>query len=477
MSLNMTRIVHDIGAVRITNAIADKLRERDVNVNFVTLSKEAHQFLARKSKECVYMMNRLRKYRIEGNPVDYLAKMEEKYDIPSIETIVTADLEHSKMPREKTYAVMAKHFRFWEDYLQKNEIDVILGGSERFINVIPRVVSKKYSVQYVTLNSSPIPGRSCVSTDVHGHHSPLDEYWKKNKNRELTKEEKERAIQFIKSFRQERGREFVWGSMPEVSLKKIKFFLDRTWKKIFVEGIDYPYMDISGGTWRYVLKLTRARLARKYYSEYNPKENYVFYPLHMPHEAQLRLRAQQYIDQVYVAENIARSLPAGYKLYVKEHPNHRGEFSLGELKKIAELPNVKLLPPPISSPEVAENSSCVVTINSTVGWEAMLLKKPVINLGRAFYEVSGLTYRLRDLYKLPETIREAIRENPVEERILIRFVNALFATSFPGTRAGAGLAYIYYGTGSQTQKILQEENIENLAEGIYNQLGDILGES
>lgn len=473
MSLDITIRTQDIERTRVWNAICDKLQERGLNINFVTLSKECHNFLTKESKECIYLADELDKYDIEGNPSDHVTRFEEKYDITSAEMILFGDLEHSKLGREKAYAIMASHFYFWDEFFQKNDVDFIFGGTERFVNMIPREVAKKYGVQDAQLTQSPIPGRSCVTTDVYGHFSLLDEYWEENKDKPLTKEERERSAELINSFRHKSRREIVRRGVPKISRQKIRFFLDRLKTNLFVERGRYPYVNILGGTYKYILRLFRARLARRYYSKFNSRGKYVFYPLQMSHEAQLTVRAPQHSDQVRTVKNISRSLPAGYRLYVKEHPNLIGGTPLEDLKNMKNLPNVKLIPPPVSSLKIIENSACVVTVNSTVGWEAMLLKKPVVNLGRVFYEISGLTYSLRNLRKLPEVIDKAMHENPVEEKMLIRFVNAIIATSFPGDLGFASIAEAYYGENIQTRKALQEENIENLSEGMYNQMKQI----
>lgn len=52
------------------------------------------------------------------------------------------------------------------------------------------------------------------------------------------------------------------------------------------------------------------------------------------------------------------------------------------------------------------NSDLIVTINSTVGLEALILGKPVICLGGAIYSNVGITYSLNDLiFKSKKTIK------------------------------------------------------------------------
>lgn len=470
MNLKITILTQDIERTRQWDAISDKLQKKGLKTNFVTYSRECYLFLKKKSKECIYVAGEIDKYKIKGDLKKRLMEIEKKYDIPSLELLLVGDLEHSRMRREKAYTTMLKNFYFWEDYLQKNKIDFIIGGVERFVNMIPQAVCKKHKTQFIAVLAEPLPGRFVISKNVGGHYSCLDKHWAKNKNRKLSKEEREKAMQFVKSFRQNVDKiPFIAGlfSKPRITTKKIRFFLDRAHISRFVEKGKYPYMSVSKGSYRYLLRIIRTRVAERYYSKFDPSENYVFYPLHDPLDANLLVRAHPYINQLFVIENISRSLPAGYKLYTKEHPGNAGVIPLGELKKITKLPNVSLLSPYENSLKMIQNSACVITINSTVGWEAMLLKKPVINLGRAFYEVSGLTYPLRDLYKLPETIKVALRANTVKEETLLRFVSAIQAVTHPGDLVCTTL---YYSDKTRAEKIRRDENLEKIAEGIYDQL-------
>ena len=51
-----------------------------------------------------------------------------------------------------------------------------------------------------------------------------------------------------------------------------------------------------------------------------------------------------------------------------------------------------------------EDADAVITVNSTVGLEAILLGKPVLVLGRAFYAIPGLTLSAEG----PEELAEAL---------------------------------------------------------------------
>jgi len=76
-----------------------------------------------------------------------------------------------------------------------------------------------------------------------------------------------------------------------------------------------------------------------------------------------------------------------YKIYIKKHPK-----DLKEIKTEFE-DNIYLLDEKISSKEIIKKVDSVVTINSTVGLEAIELSKPCVVLGNAFYSIEPIAFK------------------------------------------------------------------------------------
>ena len=81
------------------------------------------------------------------------------------------------------------------------------------------------------------------------------------------------------------------------------------------------------------------------------KTPFVYYPLHSEPERALSIAAPFFTNQIDVITNIAKSLPVGYKLFVKEHPSMTLKRGTGRklsfYKDLLKLPNVKLIHPEI----------------------------------------------------------------------------------------------------------------------------------
>jgi len=89
-----------------------------------------------------------------------------------------------------------------------------------------------------------------------------------------------------------------------------------------------------------------------------------------------------------------------------------------------------------------------------------LYKKGVICLGQAFYDISGLTYNIRDLDKLEDTIKEAIKYEKSDDETIRRFVNAVLHSIKKGRVTPQFGTYTEY---------LSEANLKLVAQGTIDE--------
>jgi len=121
------------------------------------------------------------------------------------------------------------------------------------------------------------------------------------------------------------------------------------------------------------------------YDEFNPaiQPGYVFFPLQVSTDSQLIVNSDvDNIQALYLAAQIAKD--KNVPLIVKPHPaesNRLFVMKLTELRK-----ELGFLFVDVNTFQLINYCSLTVTINSTVGMEAMLLKKPITVFGRAIYE-------------------------------------------------------------------------------------------
>ncbi len=191
------------------------------------------------------------------------------------------------------------------------------------------------------------------------------------------------------------------------------------------------------------------------YDTFDRRVPYVFYALHFEPELSLLLLSPFDMHQLDIIWRLARSLPVGMYLYVKEHPQmapYRARRFYTELKKI---PNVRLLRPEISGFEIMRKATLVSTITGAVGWEATLLGKAVITFGDVFYNALPSAKRSRTPEELPKLVEEQLALSPRDED-LIRFVAALFTES-----AKCDLLHLWE---FETDPIKKREGLKGLAQ-------------
>jgi hypothetical protein len=132
----------------------------------------------------------------------------------------------------------------------------------------------------------------------------------------------------------------------------------------------------------------------KYFQNPVKNEHYVYMPLHLIPESTTFVKAPFYVNELFLIEQISKSLPITWKLYVKEHQAMIGERSFQFYKKIKQFPNVRLVqfnfyddPKPW-----IENAKGVITISGSTAYEAAILgKKSVVFADVPFKLIEGVT--------------------------------------------------------------------------------------
>jgi len=109
--------------------------------------------------------------------------------------------------------------------------------------------------------------------------------------------------------------------------------------------------------------------------------NFAFYPLQSEPEISSLIWGKSYMNHIETLRNIARSLPVGMKLLVKEHPRALGYRSLGYYRKILEIPNVLLAYPDQEVKPIIQKAKVVISVATFVAFEAVIKHVPSIMLG------------------------------------------------------------------------------------------------
>lgn len=220
-------------------------------------------------------------------------------------------------------------------------------------------------------------------------------------------------------------------------LKKIYGYFIYSWqeyynnkKKLvdFKHGIHMGNNSFKHFLFRLKCEIKRQILFRKNrYFDLPKDEDYVYMPLHLIPESTTFVKAPYYVNELEIIEQISKSLPIGWKLYVKEHQSMLGERSFKFYKRISELPNVKMVqfnyykdPKPW-----IEHAKGVVTITGTTALEAAMLGKRAIILGIVPFAMIDGIKQIKSYDELPLALSQL--GEPIDNRhSCAAYVEAVF---------------------------------------------------
>ena len=193
---------------------------------------------------------------------------------------------------------------------------------------------------------------------------------------------------------------------------------------------------------------------------------FIFYPFSIDMESSLLMWTPFYTNQLELVKNIARSLPVGYELYVKEHPFSytRGWRNISYYKQIMDLPNVRLIHTSANSDEIIKKCSLVITIAGSAGLQAAFQNKPSIIFADVSYSSLPSVYRLNSFEELPQAIRESLQKK-VDSSELSKFIQFIEKTSFEFDYLDPLIEVDeFYDKGIFSNNLLTIENIESCLE-------------
>ena len=178
-------------------------------------------------------------------------------------------------------------------------------------------------------------------------------------------------------------------------------------------------------------KRYRLYLINKNLSKTIDDEKFIFFPLITEPERSLLIAAPFHTNLIELVTHIVKSLPVGYKLYVKDHigMDTRDWRSFSFYKKIMDLPNVKMLHHSIHPKNVLSKCSMVITIGGTAGFEAAFYEKPTITFVDVIYSSLKSVEILNDTKELPQLIQKQLNAK-FDLNDLNNFVSVLEKNSF-----------------------------------------------
>ncbi|WP_321837723.1 hypothetical protein [Pseudomonas kulmbachensis] len=431
------------------NSLANKFSSDEANVFFAVDCKtsedenELHQFGNK-----VYEFSSF----FADHATDFA--LLERYAAYNMNSALLSDFERAEVyslwgPKKPDFYENLKSalLSFFEKIIKERNIDVVI--YENVSNAFAHFAwfaCQENNIIYRGVTSSRLPGRFAISDNPLSEDIKIQDTFEKINNGEIIVPQEIRnwCSEYIENIENIVPDYMKFNNLENTSLIN-KYYNKGKIKKLLIYKRhlnDDHYHSFQRGnplnrTWqmfkRSLLRKLRSSSVMQYYSLPNTDDAFLLYPLHYHPESSTSILAGTYLNELEVIRNIAFNLPQGLTLYVKDHMSAFAYPEIKFYKTIASLPNVKILHPNSPTKELIKASKAVITLTSTVGYEALLLGKKVFLFGSVFYQQHANVTSIKNPSKLFETLKnELAKPNTITETYNKNFVAAYYMNTIKG---------------------------------------------
>jgi hypothetical protein len=393
----------------------------------------------------------------------------------AVNTMVYADRIIGRYSPDEVWKLIAALFLFWRNVFSDYHPDLVVGEVASGAEWVGWDLANERRIPYLIPYNAPLPNRFYLLKTPAGGWDSAKSHYEASAEFGLSDVDRQSAETFINKFRRDRVRSpihmFGFESPFAVNLPALLERIGRIPARVRVYKEDGHY-DVGSydGTppwesvWSDCSRLLRYTLAeRRMHHTIPGHSRLLYFALHMQPEFTTDVRAPFLTDQLALIHYIAKSLPPGHELMVKEHPAMKGYRELSYYRRLTQMHSVRLMSPGADSHELIKASAAVLTITGTTAWEGLLYQKPVIAFGPLCYGFADGIFHCDDLAQLRFIIDRALREYRPDQEALLRLVAAVLNTAHPGQ----------WHSPLSTPGVLEPANLELIAEAIYRELSEL----
>ncbi|MFZ1517805.1 MAG: hypothetical protein WAU11_03475 [Ignavibacteriaceae bacterium] len=310
-------------------------------------------------------------------------------------------------------------FNAYSKYLDDNKVDlIILWGGIRYYSSIPAAIAKIKNIKCIFIEKGLFPFTLQVDDMGVNASSQL-----KNTFGSISSSLLSHSLDFYQS--QLKQQWYFTQPLNNISsLIKIKCLInDYGLLELFVK-IFHKYFDtklLKKFNYKDNWKVTDPVST----SESIVHKDYIFIPFQVSDDSQLLVQGNWIKNNISLVESVWRSLielGLKIKIVVKEHPREYITDSFTE-----KLSKYDVLYSNAGTAELIQKSKLIVTINSTVGFEALVFNKPVIITGNAFYESIPFILKSNNQAELTSNLKRVLMSNRnFEEREVNKYVSTVY---------------------------------------------------
>ena len=187
-----------------------------------------------------------------------------------------------------------------------------------------------------------------------------------------------------------------WRSV-QTFLRSVRYFMENRTDHYYAFQVSNPLISFPEQIGREVIRQAKVTYLSRYHfaSQVDLTQPFFVYPLQFHPESACSVDGPYSNDEWTNICNVALSLPFGVQLYVKDHPHAVGRQPLSFYERVNRLPNVVLVNSNFDVKVLLQHCKALVCSTSSMGFEAIVLGKPVYVLGHPFYEFHPLCVPIR----------------------------------------------------------------------------------
>ncbi len=304
----------------------------------------------------------------------------------AVSTMVYADRIVSRYPADEIAKITAALFLFWRTLFVEYHPDLIVGEVASGAEWIGWSLANERQIPYIIPYNAPLPNRFYLLRSPAGAWDSAKQKYREYSRRGLPEFDRKAAEEYLTAFRRDRVRSpihmFGFQSPFSVDVPALMARIGRIPGRFRVYRQDGRYeVGSYDGTppwqsiWSDCSRLLRYSIAERRMHKRKPTHNRLLYfALHMQPEFTTDVRAPFLTDQLALIQYIAKSMPPGYELMVKEHPAMKGYRELSYYRRLTEMHNVRLMSPSTDSHELIKASAAVLTITGPLHGKACCTK-------------------------------------------------------------------------------------------------------
>lgn len=421
-----------------------------------------------------YLKQQIPHYDID-ECIHYLQDLELSGELENLNVMAYADRIIRQYPYERVLKILAGVCRFWGKLFREVRPDAVVGEVACASEWIAWSFARRSNIQYLIPYPGPLPKRFYFVRSPDGGWDSAATRYERAKERGLSTQQTRLAEEFVSTFRAKRLRSAIHAPAFRSPMKfdrtAVASLLQRAQRVPFRVRtyLEDGFLEVGSynGTppWEPVLK-DLLRIVRHIICEATIFETRItpgkkiYFPLHVQPEFTIDVRAPFCTNQLALIESIAKSVPSGYHVVVKDHPGMRGYRPLNCYRQLRKLYNVQLLSPAADSHEIIQSSDAVLTIVGTTAWEGILYEKPVVAFGPLAYSFFDLLYNCGNVSDLPSILSEAVRGFRPDRDLLLKFVSATLESAHHGE----------WHDPLATPSVMEQANINGIAKCIASEI-------